>query len=423
MVADVQAAPVAAFSPAELARQRKWVMLITNISHGFNHLNSGAMNLLYTVMMAPLGFGYAELGFVNAVHGVIGQSLQASYGMITQFVKRSMILGAGNALLGACTIAMAGVTSFTPIVVLRGLSGAGTSPQHVVGSSILSSWFEGARGKALALHTTAGSIGTVLALPLTGVMLALTDNNWRLVLVVLGIPSLIMGLSYFLLRDIVRPAPLDGRVRVRAGWAAYAACFKNKNLMLVSLLMMVGAAGREGGVTQIYLPAHFVNDLGIAVGVTAGLLTIFQVGGLVAPMFWGWISDIFPRKIVMQVALALTAVTTVWLGQQMFLDALLILNLVIYGLVAHSRQAITQAMIGDYAGPELQDAAFSVYFTLGLISGPIWAIVMGQIMQQAGFAVATQVIAVSYVVGMLIMIPISVKPRPPRQESGVATPA
>jgi hypothetical protein len=107
----------------------------------------------------------------------------------------------------------------------------------------------------------------------------------------------------------------------------------------------------------------------------------------------------------------------------MFLDALLILNLVIYGLVAHSRQAITQAMIGDYAGPELQDAAFSVYFTLGLISGPIWAIVMGQIMQQAGFAVATQVIAVSYVVGMLIMIPISVKPRPPRQESGVATPA
>ena len=422
MVADVQAAPAVAFSPRDLARQRKWVMLVTNISHGFNHLNSGVMNLLYAVMMAPLGFGYAELGLVNAVHGVIGQTLQVSYGFVTQFLKRSVLLGAGNMLLGASTIVMAGVTSFAPVVVLRGLSGAGTSPQHVVGSSMLSSWFEGARGRALALHTTAGSIGTVLALPLAGVLLQLTDNNWRLILVLVGIPSVLMGLSYFLLRDIVRPAPLDGRTRARAGWAAYVACFKNKNLMLVSLLMMVGAAGREGGVTQIYLPAHFINDLGITVGVTALLLTIFQVGGLVAPMAWGWLSDIFPRKAVMQIALLLTAVTTVWLGQQMFLDALLIANLVIYGLVAHSRQAITQAMIGDYAGDDLQDAAFSVYFTLGLISGPIWAIAMGGVMQNWGFAAATQVMAVSYIVGMLILIPLNVRPRPPRRESGVAAP-
>jgi len=417
-VADVQPdSPV--FSPQELARQRRWVMAVTNISHGFNHLNSGVVSFLYAVMMAPLGFGYAELGLINAVHGVVGQGLQASYGFVTQFVKRSVILGAGNTLLGVTTIALGGVTSFAPVVVLRGLSGAGTSPQHVVGASILSSWFEGARGRALALHTTAGSVGTVIAPLLAGGMLALTDNNWRLVLVVIGIPSVLMGLSYFLLRDIVRPAPLDGRARARAGWGAYVACLKNRDFMLICSLMMVGAAGREGGITQIYLPAHFINDLGIAAGVAAGLLTIYQVGGLVAPMAWGWLSDVFPRKIVMQIALALTAVTTVWLGQQMFLDALLIANLVIYGLVAHSRQAITQAMVGDYAGNELQDAAFSLYYSLGLISGPIWAVTMGAVMDGWGFGVATQVVAVSYIVGMFILIPLNMKPKPPRTDSGV----
>ena len=420
MVADVQAAPAVVFSPRDLARQRKWVMLVTNISHGFNHLNSGVMNLLYAVMMGPLGFGYAELGILSAVHGVVGQGLQASYGLVTQFVKRSMLLGAGNVLLGACTIVMAGATSFTPVLVLRGLSGAGTSPQHVVGASMLSSWFEGARGRALALHTTAGNVGTVIAPLLAGALLYLTDNNWRLVLVVIGIPSVLMGLSYFLLRDIVRSAPTDGRGRARAGWAAYVACLKNKNLMLVSLLMMVGAAGREGGVTGIYLPPHLMNDLGATAAVAAGLLTIFQAGGLVAPLAWGWISDIFPRKLVMQVALALTAVTTVWLGQQLFVDALLIANLVIYGLVAHSRQAITQAMVGDYAGDDLQDAAFSIFYTLGLISGPVWAVVMGAVMQNWGFGTATQVIAVSYIVGMLILIPLNVGPRPPRRYSDVA---
>ena len=419
MATVAEAQPVSSVLPPEdYARQRRWVMGITNVSHAFNHMNSGMMSILYAVMMTPLGFGYAELGIISAVHSVAGQALQATYGFITQFVKRSIILGTGNLLLGVTTIVTGGASGFGQLVVLRGLSGVGTSPQHVVGASILSSWFEGARGRALALHTTAGSVGTLVAPLLAALLLYLTDNNWRLVLVIIGIPSVLMGLSYFWLRDIVKPAPTNGRARARAGWAAYVACLKNRDLLLVSALMMVGAAGREGGINQTYIVPHFVNDLGISAPVAATLLTIVGVGGLVAPMAWGWLSDIFPRKIVMQVALALTAITTVWLGQQMFLDALLIANLAIHGLVVHSRQAITQAMIGDYAGDDLQDAAFSIYYTIGLVSGPVWAVIMGSVMQGWGFGVATQVISVSYIVGMLILIPLNVKPKAPRSESG-----
>jgi hypothetical protein len=89
----------------------------------------------------------------------------------------------------------------------------------------------------------------------------------------------------------------------------------------------------------------------------------------------------------------------------------LIVNLAIHGLVVQARGAITQAMVGDYAGEELQDAAFSLYYTIGLISGPFWTIVMGAVMQTSGFALATQIAAVSYIVGMLILIPLQIKPR------------
>src|SRR3954447_22909100 len=102
MIAEVQQAPVLV-TEERLARQRRWVMGITNISHAFNHMNSGIMSVLYAVMMAPLGFGYAELGIIQAVNSVIGQGLQAGYGFITPFVKRSIILGAGNTLLGIST--------------------------------------------------------------------------------------------------------------------------------------------------------------------------------------------------------------------------------------------------------------------------------------------------------------------------------
>jgi MFS family permease len=188
--------------------------------------------------------------------------------------------------------------------------------------------------------------------------------------------------------------------------------------MLVSCLMMVGAAGRQGGINQTFLVPHFMFDLGIEASIAASLLTIVLVGGVVAPMLWGTISDIFSRKLVMQFALAASAVTTVWLGLQDHLDVLLILNLALHGLVVNARGAITQAMVGDYAGEELQDAAFSLYYTIGLISGPFWTILMGGLMQSAGFAVATQVAAVSYIVGMLILIPLQIKPRTETRATG-----
>ena len=415
-IAEIQTAPPL-FSEEQLARQRRWVLGITNLSHAFNHMNSGMMSVLYAVMMAPLGFGYAELGVIQAVNSVIGQGLQAGYGFITPFVKRSLILGTGNTLLGLSTVFMSGASSFNQLVALRAIGGAGTSPQHVVGASILSSWFPAARGKALAFHTTAGNVGTVIGPLLVVALLRFMD--WRLVLVLIGIPSIIAGLSYFLLRDVVTPAPTTRKARARAGWSAYVACLKNRDLLLVSALFMVGAAGREGGINQLYLVPHFANDLELDLVVAGSLLTIVQVGGLVAPMIWGYLSDTFPRKFVMQSALIATAVTTVWLGSQQALDILLFANLGIYGLVSNSRQAITQAMVGDYAGDDLQDAAFSLYYTMGLISGPFWALVMGAIMQTQGFEIAMRVISVSFILGMLILIPLRIKPKAPRADSGV----
>jgi predicted MFS family arabinose efflux permease len=113
----------------------------------------------------------------------------------------------------------------------------------------------------------------------------------------------------------------------------------------------------------------------------------------------------------MQISLALSAITTVWLGLEGAFGFTLIASLVVYGLAVHARQAITQAMVADYAGPEHEDAAYSIYFTVGFISAPLWTLLMGAIMQEAGFTIATQVIAVSYVIGMLLLIPMRIRPK------------
>ena len=45
-----------------------------------------------------------------------------------------------------------------------------------------------------------------------------------------------------------------------AGWEAYKACLKNKNILLVSLVFMAGAAGRGQDINEVYIIPHFVRD-------------------------------------------------------------------------------------------------------------------------------------------------------------------
>ena len=77
--------------------------------------------------------------------------------------------------------------------------------------------------------------------------------------------------------------------------------------------------------------------------------------------------------------------------------------LILYGAFVQARGALTQIMIGDFAAPELTDAAFSIYYFVGFISGPIWTLIIGYVMQTYGFTEAFYVAAATYIAGMLLL--------------------
>jgi dipeptide/tripeptide permease len=64
-------------------------------------------------------------------------------------------------------------------------------------------------------------------------------------------------------------------------------------------------------------------------------------------------------------------------------------------------------MIGDFASEELTDAAFSIYYFVGFISGPVWTLIIGYVMQNYGFTQAFYVAAASYVAGMVLLLFVS----------------
>jgi MFS family permease len=388
----------------EESTERTAIFSIVCGAHFINHFQSTMLGVIYPLMMKELGMSYMAIASLAAVYNTLGSVFQALYGFLVPYVRRGVILGAGNCLLGLSVVASGFASNFNHFFTARLIGGIGSSPQHPVGSSMLASHFAAGRGRVLAFHSTAGQMGALLA-PLLAA-LAITWLGWRGVLWTVGALATVMGMICFVFRDSLRTASA-GQAKSRltpAGWEAYKTCLKNKNILLVSLVLMAGAAGRGQDINEVYIIPHFVRDFHLDITYGAFLFTFIQVGSLIGPFVWGWISDRFNRKLVIQASLLLSALCTLWLAWQQNVSAGLFVNLVIYGAAVASRQTLTQALLADLVGEELFDAAFSLYYFIGFLSIPFWTVITGGIMTKFGFGPAFSVISTSYLLAMSLLV-------------------
>jgi FSR family fosmidomycin resistance protein-like MFS transporter len=389
---------------SEASAKRMAIFSIVCSAHFINHFQSAMLGVIYPLMMTELGMSYIAIASLAAVYNTLGSVFQAAYGFVVPYVRRGVILGVGNCVLGLSVAAAGFASNFNHFFTARLIGGIGSSPQHPVGSSMLASHFGAARGRTLAFHSTAGQVGSLLAPLLTAVMV--TYVGWRSVFWLVGSCATIIGIICFAFRDTLRSASSEQRNSrlTPLGWDAYKACFKDKNILLVSLVFMAGAAGRGQDINEVYIIPHFVHDFNISITYGAFLFTFIQVGSLIGPFIWGWISDRFDRKLVIQASLLMSALCTLWLAWQQDVSAGLFVNLVIYGAAVTSRQTLTQALLADLVGEELFDAAFSLYYFIGFVSIPFWTLITGGVMTHYGFGPAFTVISTSYLLAMSLLV-------------------
>jgi MFS family permease len=325
----------------------------------------------------------------------------------------------GNVVVGLTAMSQFFVKSYPQLVAARVAIDAGSSPQHPLGSSILSRYYPQARGWALTFHHSAGNLGSFIG-P-AAASLALLYVGWRVAFVIFGLFSLMMGLTLFFVRDHSGGAAGDGRGKptAKSGVDAYLQCLRNRNIVFTSLVLMVGAAGRGTGVNMTYLVPFFMAQYGVSASGGGVLLTLMQAAGLFGPLAIAWFSDrTGMRRGITQLTLFLSALMTVLLVQHASLSVFFYANLLLYGAFVQARGSLTQAMIGDFASPELTDAAFSIYYFVGFISGPVWTMIIGYVMQHHGFAPAFYIAAGTYIAGMLLLLFVRDDEEPKRAVAG-----
>jgi FSR family fosmidomycin resistance protein-like MFS transporter len=383
-------------------RERQLILWLTNVSHGVNHFQGQMLTPLYPLLMTDLRFGFVQLGLISAINNIVMNGMQFIYGFITPFMQRTRLLGFGYLIMCAGTLLTGLANSWTTLVGARVLMGIGGSGQHPVGASLLSSYFPKRRGAILALNSTIANVGTMLAPVVAGVAVAVV--GWRHLMWLVAIPSILIGVAYFLVKDRQRiehtAAPSKANLAKSA--ASYRRALRNRNMMIITIVFAVGAAGRGGQGVQLYLAPHLMRDFHWTVAIAGLALTISQAGGLVGPIVLGWLSDRLSRPAVLQASLLASFLATQWVAHQGPVLLSLGISLFIFGAFVSSRNTLTQALVADSVADEDQDAAFSIYFTLGFVAGPIMAIIEGVMMQRFGFTTMFSWTSLTYLVGIVL---------------------
>src|SRR3989475_9357529 len=389
-------------SPEPSTRERQAMLHLSNLSHAVNHFQNQMMTMLYPYIMADFGMTYTAVGVLSAICSVLSSICQGAYGFVTPFFSRCKLLGFGNLGIALGTL-MSGLAGSSPmLLVARGGASIGSSAQHPVGYSILSSYFPKNRGAVMALNTSVSNVGTLVATPLATALLLVM--GWRQIFFVVTIASVVMGLVYFFFRDYGVPNRSgSGRARLVQGFASYRRMLKDRNMMLIACVFMVGGAGRDGGVNQIYFAPHLANDFGYSKLTIGVLITAISAGSILGPVVFGWLSDRFSRVRMLQVSLALSCMGTLWVAHLGPGEVMLFISLLLYSAFTSSRGTQTQAIVADAASNEDRDAAFSLYFLLGFLSQPFWVLTTGFLMDSAGFATALTVLSVTYIVGIFVL--------------------
>lgn len=345
--------------------------------HTLNHMISGGLPILYPSIMDEFRLSYSQLGLLRSASTLAAGLPQMFVGFLRRWLPGRVIVAVGN-LANSLLNILAGMSrGFHQFFALRILSGIGSSPQHPIGISLITTSTDPSkRGRTLGLNQSVPSLAFSFTPLLAAYML--TRLGWRMTLGTLSVPALIF--SIVLILFVRGGESAEATSRDAFSWGRLKDALKNRNVISISLVRSV-MAFRMG--VRTFLPLYFINVLGMSSEVSSVLYSVMLFGGVLGPFFWGYLSDRMNRKpLIIGIMMASSAlyfllqfVTNVWM-----LAALLFL----IGFLVQT--VIVQSVLSDSVEPSQLDQIFGFYFTLGFTLGSFSSAIFGYVIEIFGFS-------------------------------------
>jgi sugar phosphate permease len=384
-------------TPKNEANSYRWIILtLTVFCFIMTFLIRFTWPPLIPVVVPLLKMSMTQAGAYMSAFYIGYVITQVPAGILADRFGVRIILASSLVLEGITTWGMGAVNTFEIGFWLRIATGLGAGAVYSACARALMEWFPvQERGTAFGIMLAAPSIGMVLANFLVPALN--TSIGWRGAFEVIGIATAIIGIVlYFLIKADDSPKsaqPLLGGFKV---------VFSSRDLLLTALAGF-GLLWVELGIAT-WAVAH-IRKLGFGL-VDAGMVLIwYGVGGIVAPVLSGWLSDVLKnRKTIIIAAYILSVPTTVVFGYQTTLFALSVWAFIM-GLAHWAGNPHLTILVSEYAGREWAATANGVANCFFQAAPIIGSIVMGWSIDVTGsFNTVWYIMAAGPLLGAVLLL-------------------
>lgn len=358
-------------------------------------LGLGLVTPILPLYAQSFGVGAAAVGSLVTVFGIARMLVNIPVGHLTERFGRRALLVAGPLLTSAGSFGFAFAGAFGELLAWRVVQGVGSAMLTTAAMVVLAdiSTTE-TRGRIMSLYQGSLLLGAGAGPAVGGLLAEL--YGIRLPFVIFAV--LTLGAALWALARIpeTRPpraataAPPAGSTRAAAGSALPAGAvrrlLRSPDFLLVSAVTLGVFFTRAGGqMTLLPLLGH--NELGMSESLIGLAFTLVAVVNFLALYGAGVLSDRFGRKAVIVPSGLITAVSIA-----LFLYTgsvtLFFLNAVLLGIGTGLGGPAPAAYAADIAPPEAVGPAMGLYRTLsdlGLVIGPV---LLGWMVDVAGYGLA-----------------------------------
>ena len=380
-------------TPEEQKDQQSSLMVwIAIILHMLNHMISGAMPMLYPEIMAEFSLSYSQLGLLRSANTFVAGFPQMFVGYLRRWTSGRMLLGVGN-LINAVMNILAGMSrGFLQFFGFTILGGIGSSPQHPVGASLVTSATDPSkRGRMLGLNQSIPSLAFTFTPLITAYLL--TMMGWRPALALLSMPALVFSL--ILIFFVKGSSSSEARTGDSLSWASLREAMRTRNVLSISVLRSV-MAFRMG--VRTFLPLYFIDILGFTAEKSSLLYSIMLAGGIFGPFFWGNVSDRMNRKPLI---IGITAMSGLGYFLLNYVTGFWTLAALLFAIGFMVQTVVVQSVLSDSVERTQLDQIFGFYFTIGFTIASFSSAIFGYIVEFFGFNWGFTYIAAMTVVSLV----------------------
>ncbi|MDR7868655.1 MAG: MFS transporter [Sporomusaceae bacterium] len=284
-----QSTDTARRATAEKAGSYRWVILALNTGVQAAHACiTTAVGTLAPFLIADLGLTKAMIGMAGGAVN-IGMSFTAVLaGRLADKKGEKVVLVAGSLLTGIAIIITSQAASYSTLLTLLILTGAGASTPTPAGSKTIQRWFPEAKlGFALGIRQTGIPLGGffgALILPLVA-----ATWGWQAAMVTAGVLTIAGGVVYYFLYRESPAAQIESQNFRQKNTAGEWLFLRDINLWLVIFMSIIFIGAQFDMLTYLVLYLH--DQVGLSVTVASACLAITQLGGIVARITLGFMSD------------------------------------------------------------------------------------------------------------------------------------